>query len=78
MNEKIYTIQFEYGGETHSISELSHFDFSKGNTEDKLLMMEEIKAYLRDNNLSGSQIKNARLFGKGGDLITKVDDFSKI
>jgi hypothetical protein len=41
-------------------------------------MMEEIKAYLVDNNLSGSQIKNVRLFGKGCELITKVDDFSKI
>lgn len=72
MNEKIYTIQFEYGGETHSISELSHCDFTKGDAGDKLCMMEEIKAYLRDNNLSGSQIKNARLFGKGGDLITNI------
>jgi hypothetical protein len=41
-------------------------------------MMNEIKEYLNDNNLSGSQIKNARLFGKGGDVITKVDDFSEL
>ena len=78
MNENNYTIQFEYGGETHSIAELSHFDFSKGDVGDKLWMMNEIKEYLKGNNLSGSQIKNARLFGKGGDVITKVDDFSKI
>lgn len=78
MNETNYTIQFEYGGETHSIAELSHFDFFKGDVGDKLCMMEEIKAYLKDNNLSGSQIKNARLFGKGCELIANVDDFSKI
>lgn len=78
MNENNYTIQFEYGGETHFIAELSHCDFTKGDVGDKLWMMEEIKAYLKDNNLSGSQIKNARLFGKGCELIAKVDDFSKI
>lgn len=78
MDENNYTIQFEYGGKTYSINQLSHFDFSKGDVGDKLWMMNEIKAYLRGNNLSGSQIKNARLFGKGCDLITKVDDFSKI
>ena len=78
MNENNYMIQFEYGGKTHSIAELSYWDFSKGDIGDKLWMMNEIKEYLKGNNLSGSEIKNARLFGKEGDVITKVDDFSKI
>lgn len=78
MNEKNYTIQFEYGEEKYSIHELSHCDFSKGKNSDALWMMEEIKDYLKSNHLSGSTIKNARLFGKEGELIIKIDDFSKI
>ena len=78
MNEKNYLIQFEYDGKDYQIQELSHYDFSKGKLGDKLWMMEEIKAFLKSHNLSNSVIKNARLFGKGGDLIAQVDDFSKI
>ncbi len=78
MNEKNYLIQFEYGGKEYQIHELTHWNLSKGNIGDKFWMMEEIKEYLRKNNLSNSVIKNARLFGKGGELIVMVEDFSKI
>ena len=72
MNEKIYLIQFRYNGDSHSISILSHHNFSKGNNGDKLWMLEEIRAYLKENNLTGSTIENVRLFGKDGELIVCI------
>ena len=77
MDENNYLIQFEYGGEKHSIHNLSHCDFSKGYFSDKLVMAEIIEDYIQTNNLhkDGAKITNARLFGKGGELITLVSDF---
>ncbi len=77
MDENNYLIQFEYGGEMHSIHNLSHCDFSKGDFSDKLVMAGIIEDYLRTNNLrkDGAKVTNARLFGKGGELITRVPDF---
>lgn len=51
MDENNYLIQFEYGGEMHSIHNLSHCDFSKGDFSDKLVMAGIIEDYLRTNNL---------------------------
>lgn len=77
MDENNYLIKFEYGGETHSIHNLSHCDFSKGDFKDKGMMAEIIEDYIRTNNLhkDGAKVANARLFGKGGELITRVPDF---
>lgn len=77
MNEKNYLIQFEYGGETHSIHDLSHCDFSKGHFSDKVVMADLIECYIQTSNLhkDGAKVTNARLFGKGGELITCVSDF---
>ena len=77
MNEKNYLIQFEYGGEKHSIHNLSHCDFSKGDFSDKLLMAEIIENYIQSNNLhkDGAKVTNACLFGKGCELITHISDF---
>lgn len=77
MNENNYLIQFEYAGETHSIHNLSHNDFTKGNIGDKALMAELIEDYIKSNNLhkDDAMVTNARLFGRGGELITRVSDF---
>lgn len=77
MDENNYLIQFEYGGEMHSIHNLSHCDFSKGDFSVKLLMAEFIEDYIQSNNLhrDGAKVTNARMFGKGGELITRVTDF---
>jgi len=77
MNENNYLIQFEYGGETHSIHSLSHNDFSKGHFSDKAVMAELIEDYIKTTGLhkDGAKVENARLFGKGGELITCVCDF---
>lgn len=80
MNENNYLIQFEYGGEMHGIHNLSHCDFSKGNFSDKLVMAEIIEVYIQNNDLhkDGAKVTNARLFGKGGELITCVTDFGTL
>ena len=77
MNENNYLIQFEYGGEKHSIHNLSHCDFSKGDFSDKLVMAEIIENYIQTNNLhkDGAKVTNACLFGKGCEPITHVPDF---
>lgn len=77
MDENNYLIQFEYGGEMHSIHNLSHCDFSKGDFSVKLVMAEFIEDYIQSNNLhrDGAKVTNARMFGKGGELITRVTDF---
>lgn len=77
MDENNYLIQFEYGGENHSIHSLSHCDFSKGNFRDKWVMAGIIEDYIQTYNLhkDGAKVTNARLFGKGGELITLVPDF---
>ena len=77
MDENNYLIQFEYRGETHSIHNLSHCDFPKGDFKDKGMMAEIIEDYIRTNNLhkDGAKVTNARLFGKGGELITRIPDF---
>ncbi len=77
MDENNYLIKFEYGGESHSIHNLSHCDFSKGDFKDKQMMAGIIEVYIRTNNLhkDGAKVTNARLFGKGGELITRVPDF---
>lgn len=77
MNENNYLIQFEYGGEKYSIHNLSHCDFSKGDLSGKLVMAEIIENYIQTNNLhrDGAKVADACLFGKGGDLITRVLDF---
>lgn len=79
MNENNYLIQFEYAGETYSIPTLSHTDFSKGNFGDKAVMAEIIESFIKSNNLSkaGAKATNARLFGKGGELIARVSDFEQ-
>ncbi len=77
MDENNYLIQFEYGGEMHSFHNLSHCDFSKGDFSVKLVMAEFIEDYIQSNNLhrDGAKVTNARMFGKGGELITRVTDF---
>lgn len=77
MNENNYLIQFEYGGEKHSIHNLSHCDFSKGDFSDKLVMAEIIENYIQTNNLhkDGAKVTNACLFGKGCEPIAHVPDF---
>lgn len=79
MNENNYLIQFEYGGEKHSFHNLSHCDFSKGRFSDKEVMAELIESYIQTSNLhkDGAKVTNACLFGKGGELITRVSDFGK-
>ena len=77
MNEKNYLIQFDYGGKTYSIHNLSHHDFSKGNVGDQLWMAETIEDYICTEGLhqDGAKVSNARLFGKDLELITRVNDF---
>ena len=79
MDEKNYLIQFDYAGETHSIHNLSHHDFSNGNIGDKHWMALGIEDYLRSNKIheEGAKVTNARLFGKGGELIVKIEDFGE-
>ncbi|HAP28788.1 MAG TPA: hypothetical protein DCR26_01595 [Porphyromonadaceae bacterium] len=78
MNEHNYLIQFDYAGETHSIHNLSHCDFTKGLFSDKAVMAEIIELYIETANIhkDGAKVTNARLFGKGGELITRITDFS--
>ena len=77
MYENNYLIQFEYGGLKHSIHNLSHCDFSKGDFSDKLVMAEIIEDYIQTNNLhkDGAKVTNACLFGKGCEPIAHVPDF---
>ena len=79
MDEKNYLIQFDYGGKTYSIHNLSHHDFSKGNAGDRLWMATTIEDYIRTTGLhrDGAKVSNARLFGKDLELITRVNDFSE-
>ncbi len=79
MNEHNYLIRFEYAGITHSIHYLSHNDFSKGHLGDKAVMAEIIEDYIKSNDIhkDGTKVTNARLFGKGGELIAQISDFSK-
>lgn len=79
MNENNYLIQFEYGGEEYSIHNLSHNDLSKGTVGEKLWMAETIEVYIKSNDLhkDGAKVKNARLFGKGCEVIAYIDDFEK-
>ena len=79
MNEKNYLIQFDYAGETYSFHNHSHNDFSKEDIGAQLFMAEMIEIYIRDSGLhkEGAKVSNARLFGKGGELITCVKDFSE-
>lgn len=79
MDEKNYLIQFEYAGETHSIHNLSHHDLSNGGIGDKMWMEEMIKIFLESNDIyeENAKVTNARLFGKGGELIVKIEDFGE-
>lgn len=76
----VYYVQFTYAGEEHKVYPLSYWDYSKGDIGDKLVLAEFVEDHIRENNLhkEGERVSNARLFGKGGELIVKVDDFSKI
>ena len=78
MNEHVYTIQFNYGENSYSFSPLSHWDYSKGNFGDALTMALLIEDYIKEKNLNkeGTKVSNARLFGKGGELIIQVKDLS--
>lgn len=80
MNVKNYLIQFDYAGETYDIPNLSYCDFSKGKIGDQLVMAEIIEDYIKTKGLhkEGAKVSNARLFGKEGELIVRVKDFSEI
>ena len=78
MNEHVYTIQFIYGENSYSFSPLSHWDYSKGNFGDALTMALLIEDYIKEKNIykEDTKVSNARLFGKGGELIIQVKDLS--
>lgn len=80
MSENVYLIQFCYNGKEYSIHPLSYHDYSNDNIADVLTLAQLIEDHIKDNNLhvDGAKVSNARLFGKEGDLIVKVDDFSKL
>lgn len=65
MNEKNYLIQFDLGGQAHSIHTLSHCDFTKGDIGDKIWIAETIEDYIKSKNLhvDGELVSNIRLFG---------------
>lgn len=79
MNEKNYLIQLDYGGKTHSIQNLSHNDFTKGNAGDCLWVAETIEDYIKENRLHRDNefVTNIRLFGKNGELIFHRHDFKE-
>lgn len=79
MNENNYLIQFDYAGEVHSIHNLSHCDFSKGDSGDKLWIADMIELYIKANNMhkDGAKATNVRLFGKEGELIAHISDFEQ-
>lgn len=80
MNEKNYLIEFEYGGKSFQIHNLSHADFSKGKISDAVFMAYVIEEYISTQNLhkDGAIVSNARLFGKNGEPILKIEDFRNL
>ncbi len=80
MNEKNYLIQFDYGNKCHSIHNLSHCDFSKGNVGDKIWVAETIELFIKSENLhiDGEKVSNIRLFGSNGEIILHISDLSNI
>ena len=80
MSENVYLIQFCYNGTEHTIHPLSYHDYSKANLGDVLTFAQLIEDHIKENNLhvDGAKVSNAHLFGKEGELIVKVDDFSKL
>ena len=79
MSEKNYLIQFDYGGETYSIHNLSHCDFSKGDPGDQMWAAEIIEDYIKSEGLhkENAIVTNINLFGKNGELIFHRPDFKE-
>lgn len=77
---KVYYIEFSYDGVKYTIHPLSYWDLSKGTLGDKLILAELIEGFIKDNNLhkEGAKVSEAKLFGKGGETIVKIEDFAKL
>ncbi|MCH5328477.1 MAG: hypothetical protein J1E02_05610 [Coprobacter sp.] len=77
MSENVYLIQFCYDGIENSIPFLSYCDFSK---VDVSVLAEHIEDYIQSCGIhkEDAKVTNVRLFGKDGELIIKVDDFSQL
>ncbi len=78
MNENNYLIQFEYDGKNYSIHNLTHNDLSKGNAATCCFISDMIIDYLDELKLSkpGGLVSKACMFGKDGELVVNIPDFT--